>query len=117
MVSEIYRRWALASLVLAVGFAVLLHFGIPLPVPYSALIALNLTAAILCGYDKMIAPSNAERVPERVFLGLALLGGTPGLLLGMNLFRHKTAKAAFQFKLVLILVAQIALVRWLTGAT
>jgi uncharacterized membrane protein YsdA (DUF1294 family) len=42
---------------------------------------------------------------------MALLGGSPGVLLGIHVFRHKTRKASFQFVLLLIVVAQFALLR------
>jgi uncharacterized membrane protein YsdA (DUF1294 family) len=73
----------------------------------SYIIAVNLTSFILCGYDKGIAGSSSTRVPEAVFFGSALIGGSAGLLFGMNLFRHKTQKASFQFVLALILALQI----------
>ena len=74
------------------------------------LVAASCAALVLCGYDKSIAASDALRVPEAVLLAAALLGGTPGLLIGMNLFRHKTLKARFQLQLAVILIIQIALV-------
>ena len=44
----------------------------------------------LMGVDKWKARHNRWRVPERAFFCVALLGGTPGALLGMWTFRHKT---------------------------
>lgn len=73
------------------------------------LVALSACAFALCGYDKRIAGGTTMRVPENVLFGLAFLGGTPGLLLGMNVFRHKTKKARFQWIFGGVMVAQIAL--------
>jgi len=41
---------------------------------------------------------------------LALAGGTIGALLAMRRFRHKTAKGRFQFNLLLVALAQIAII-------
>lgn len=75
--------------------------------------AINGVTFIVCGIDKSVAGSAALRTPERVLLGLALVGGTIGLLLGMNLFRHKTRKTQFQFKLFVVLALQAAALRYL----
>lgn len=55
-----------------------------------------------------------RRVPERTLLLVALAGGSPGLILGMLVARHKTRKPSFLFGLALVLAAQSALVWWLT---
>ena len=68
---------------------------------------------VLAGYDKAIAGGNHRRISERAFYILAILGGSPGLLLGMNVFRHKTRKASFQFVLGIILLIQAIAVFWL----
>ena len=54
--------------------------------------------------DKWCAKRSARRVPEVSLLLLGALGGWPGGLLGMNVFRHKTAKRSFQFKWALALI-------------
>lgn len=73
----------------------------------SLLIALNISTLIICGYDKMIAGSDALRVPESLFLILATLGGSVGMLVGMNIFRHKTRKPSFLVKLICIIALQM----------
>ena len=81
-----------------------------------ALVALvSLLDLALCVLDKRAARRGRRRVPERVLLGLALVGGSPGLVLGMLLARHKTRKASFLAALALILVAQAGLA-WLAAA-
>ena len=74
----------------------------------------SLAAFALCGVDKSAARRGATRVRERTLLLTALVGGSPGLVLGMLVFRHKTRKASFLGKLALVLVAQaaLALVVW-----
>ncbi|MGQ9683457.1 MAG: DUF1294 domain-containing protein [Anaerolineae bacterium] len=68
------------------------------------------TACLVYGLDKWAAQCNRQRIPERVLLGLALAGGSPGALLGMVLFRHKRRKAPFLGRLGLIVAIQGALV-------
>lgn len=51
------------------------------------------------GVDKWKARHNRWRVPERAFFCVALLGGTPGALLGMWTFRHKTRHWYFRYGL------------------
>lgn len=68
-----------------------------------------------CALDKARAQRGRKRVPERALLGLALVGGSPGLLTGMVLVRHKTRKTAFLLPLALILVAQALALAWWRG--
>ena len=93
--------WVASYLVLELYWPIQPHF-------YNMLISLNITAFVVCALDKLSAPSG-RRVPERVLLGLALLGGGAGLLLAMNLVRHKTRKARFQLVLMAILLLQMVL--------
>ena len=76
------------------------------------LFASSMLGFTFCGYDKSVAGSRGLRAPEKFLWGVALIGGSPGLLLGMWLFRHKTRKASFQLGLLLILIVQLLLVRW-----
>jgi uncharacterized membrane protein YsdA (DUF1294 family) len=81
------------------------------------LLAVNLVTLLGYGYDKLIAGSHRTRVPERVLLVLALAGGTPGAFLGMRVFRHKTSKGSFRFKVCLAVLVQavvIAVYYWMT---
>ena len=67
----------------------------------------------LMGVDKWKARHNRWRVPERAFFCVALLGGTPGALLGMWTFRHKTRHWYFRYGLPALLLAQLALGTWI----
>lgn len=74
--------------------------------------AWSVASFALAGFDKARARAGKGRVPERTLLGSALLGGSPGLLLGMLVFRHKTRKLAFLLPFALILLAQGAAAWW-----
>ena len=107
-----FRRFAVVGLAVTVAAAGLLYRFTDLPPVIIYLIAMSGCAFALCGYDKSVAGRDATRVPENVLFGSALLGGTPGLLLGMNFFRHKTRKTSFQAVFGAIMVAQAAFAYW-----
>lgn len=54
--------------------------------------AINALALLAFGWDKLQAHRRRRRIPERWLVRLALLGGSPGALLGRWIFRHKTRK-------------------------
>ena len=65
---------------------------------------LNAVTFLLFGFDKWRARAAGWRIPEKNLLLLAALGGWPGGLLGMQLFRHKSAKWTFRLLYALALV-------------
>jgi uncharacterized membrane protein YsdA (DUF1294 family) len=68
-------------------------------------------AFLAFGYDKWQAGRKQNRrVPEFTLCLICALGGWPGGLLGLLLFRHKSAKASFQLKFAVSLVIWAALV-------
>lgn len=73
------------------------------------LLLLSLADFWLMGVDKRRARRERRRIPERVLLGLALLGGSLGGVLGMKLFRHKTRHWYFRYGLPGMLMLQTAL--------
>jgi uncharacterized membrane protein YsdA (DUF1294 family) len=56
------------------------------------------------------AKQGSRRISEATLLMLAVIGGTIGALLGMQVWRHKTKHKKFKYGLPLILLAQIALI-------
>lgn len=70
------------------------------------LIIINAAAFLLMLTDKQKAKRGKWRIPEKTLLGTALLGGSIGAILGMNLFRHKTKHPKFSVGLPLILAGQ-----------
>jgi uncharacterized membrane protein YsdA (DUF1294 family) len=105
---EIMILYTLVPVGLAIAAAIALGLGLHLDALVSWLIGINVVTFLTYGYDKRIAGSHRTRVPEKVLLLLAFIGGTIGALLGMYLFHHKTAKASFQHKFWLVVLAQIA---------
>ena len=76
-------------------------------------LVLSLADFLLMGVDKRRARRGAWRVPEKTFFLVAVLGGSPGAILGMRLFHHKTRHWYFKGGLPAILIAQLALGIWL----
>lgn len=98
------------SLATGIGLGCFVLFSVALPqfwVGLRALLATTSTAFVLMGYDKRIAGSSSTRVPELVLWGVALSGGSLGMFLGIQLFRHKTKKASMQFVLLGIFLMQL----------
>ncbi len=74
------------------------------------LVSINMVTVVFIRTDKILATSQRNiRIPERIILLLALLGGSIGALIGIYLLSHKTAKPRFILQLVLILFIQIVL--------
>jgi len=59
------------------------------------LIIINIVSFLLYGLDKFLAKHDMYRIPEKVLLGVSLIGGSYGGLLGMHIFHHKTKKPIF----------------------
>ncbi|GIP38528.1 hypothetical protein J31TS4_18080 [Paenibacillus sp. J31TS4] len=71
---------------------------------YLALI--NLAAFLQMGRDKAAAKGRRRRTPEKSLFLTALLGGSLGAWIGMEVWRHKTKHASFRFGIPAILFAQ-----------
>jgi uncharacterized membrane protein YsdA (DUF1294 family) len=74
------------------------------------LIVINILTFAVYGIDKWKAKQGSWRISEATLLMLAVIGGTIGALLGMQVWRHKTMHKKFKYGLPLILLAQIALI-------
>ena len=59
--------------------------------------------------DKVKAKKNKWRIPEATLMGLAIVGGSLGVMIGMRLFHHKTLHPKFAIGVPLILSMQIVL--------
>ncbi len=78
------------------------------------LILINLIGFTVMGVDKKRAIRGAWRISEASLFSTALLGGALGCILGMYYFRHKTRHWYFKYGMPLILLAQIALILYLS---
>ena len=57
--------------------------------------------------DKLRARKNLWRIPEARLIWLAVLGGSPGIHLGKQLFRHKTLHPKFSIGVPVIFAVQV----------
>lgn len=74
---------------------------------------MNLITFISYGLDKYYARKNRWRIPERRLILLAAAGGSAGALIGMRLFRHKTAKWKFRIWIPVFLVIHAGILLYL----
>ena len=74
------------------------------------ILAVSLIAFVLFGIDKEKAARRKWRVPEKTLFLFAALGGAPGALLGMLVFRHKTKHLAFTVGIPAILLLWVLLI-------
>lgn len=72
------------------------------------LLVLNLAGFLSMGLDKWKAQAGQWRIPEKTLFSIALLGGSVGSILGMQIFRHKTRHTSFVVGIPLILLLQLA---------
>ena len=74
------------------------------------LICINVVTFLFYGIDKWKAKQGSWRISEATLLLLAVIGGSIGALLGMQVWHHKTMHLKFKYGIPLILLAQIALI-------
>jgi uncharacterized membrane protein YsdA (DUF1294 family) len=71
---------------------------------------INLIGFFAMFLDKQKAKRGKWRIPEKTLFLLAIIGGSLGTTLGMNIFRHKTKHWYFKFGMPFILIVQIVFV-------
>ena len=90
-------------------------------------IIINVLTFLVYGIDKWKAKQGSWRISEATLLLLAVIGGSIGALLGMQVWHHKTMHKGgtrdvdnivgghqFKYGLPLILLAQIALIYFIS---
>ncbi|MFC5406990.1 DUF1294 domain-containing protein [Cohnella soli] len=73
------------------------------------LLAINVGALWAMAYDKGQAKRRRQRVPERTLFLLAAIGGSPGSIVGMRIWHHKTKHISFVMGMPAILVVQVVI--------
>ncbi|HHX94521.1 MAG TPA: DUF1294 domain-containing protein [Clostridia bacterium] len=71
------------------------------------LMLVNAAGLILMAWDKIMAKLGKTRIPEKSIILIAVVGGSVGVWLAMQVFRHKTRHAQFVFGIPLIFILQI----------
>ncbi|MDE7224928.1 MAG: DUF1294 domain-containing protein [Acetatifactor sp.] len=77
------------------------------------LICINLAGLISMGLDKRKAIRRQWRISESTLFLIALLGGSMGSIMGMQLFRHKTKHWYFVWGMPAIFFIELALILWI----
>lgn len=75
-----------------------------------ALLAVNMVAFLAFGIDKWKAKRHRWRIPESTLILLAVIGGSIGAYLGMQVFHHKTQHRKFTLGVPAIIAAQLTAV-------
>ncbi len=79
-------------------------------------IILNILGFALMGIDKRKAIKHLWRIPESVLFIVAIIGGSIGSILGMQVFRHKTRTWNFVYGMPAILIIQVILLLLILNA-
>lgn len=74
------------------------------------LLIVNAAGFLVMTLDKLLAKKKAWRIPERTLIGLAMIGGSIGVLAAMYTVRHKTRHVKFYLGVPVILAAQVGIV-------
>ena len=77
------------------------------------LFTINALGLLLMHIDKHKAKKNLWRIPEATLLGVALVGGSVGVLAGMYTVRHKTKHLKFTVGVPVILALQFLLLSYM----
>lgn len=74
---------------------------------------INIAALAIMGIDKHKAHRHKWRISENSIFVVGLMGGGLGVLLGMNLFHHKTKHLKFTLGIPLVLLVNIVIFGYL----
>jgi len=73
-------------------------------------VIVNIAGFMSMGIDKAKAIHNKWRIPEKTLFIIAMIGGSIGSIMGMQMFRHKTKHNKFTIGMPAILFVQITLI-------
>lgn len=71
------------------------------------LLSWNLITLSVTGMDKLKAIKKTKRISESTILFIAFAMGSPGVLMGMLIFHHKTQKRLFIISVLLMFVINV----------
>jgi len=71
------------------------------------LLAINIIGFTIMGIDKSKAKKNKWRISEKTIFVIALLGGSIGVKMGMQQYRHKTQHKKFVYGIPSIIIIQL----------
>ena len=77
------------------------------------LAVINVVTFFMYGIDKWKAKKSKWRIREAALLGLAVLGGSIGAWLGMQVWHHKTLHKKFKYGVPAIIIVQLALIGYI----
>ena len=72
-------------------------------------VVINIVTFVVYGVDKSKSKKNKWRISEKTLILLAVVGGSVGTILGMNVFRHKTKHLKFSVGVPIIIALQVVL--------
>lgn len=75
----------------------------------SYLVIINALGFLLMRLDKKKARKRQPRIPERLLLAIALIGGSIGSLIAMHHYRHKIRYRRFRYGIPAMLFIQLTL--------
>lgn len=78
-----------------------------LPIIFYCFLALNLLTFFLYGIDKLKAKNAKWRISEATLIFFAIIGGSIGAWLGLQVWRHKTQHKKFYIGIPVILILQV----------
>ncbi len=78
------------------------------------IVVISVAAFLMMGIDKNKAKAGQRRISERTLFTIAWVGGSLGMYIGMNVFRHKTKHKSFAIGLPMIILVQIGLIVYIT---
>lgn len=104
------KQFSIIVIILIVTLLALLLYFTKLNLICSYLLSISMITFLIYGYDKRQAIKAGMRVPEIVLHLMALMGGSPGALLGQLTFRHKIKKMKFNIVFLAIVVVQVIII-------
>lgn len=79
---------------------------------YLYLVIINIVGFLSMYIDKRKAKKHQWRISENTLMLIALIGGSVGSLVGMNIFKHKTKHLKFSIGIPLILLLQLVFIMY-----